>query len=145
MLTIVSRNPALVCSVSAVPTCVRGVCSVTSAENCAESATAVKPQTIARANRSGSGAPNRSGDARQHAALATIAAPATRALPHSSAHCPATTHPTAPLAIVTNARSDPIALAAGRARDAAAPVLSDVAAKAAIHVHIAYNSHICPK
>ena len=57
MLTIVSRNPALVCRVSAVPTCVRGVCSVTSAENCAESATTVKPQTTASTSSTQSGAP----------------------------------------------------------------------------------------
>src|SRR5205823_3546096 len=107
MLTIVNRNPALVCSVSAVPTWVRGVYSVTRAENCAESATTVKPQMTAKMRRTASGAPKKSGDARAHAALASIAAPAIRALPQRSARNPAATHPIEPLAIVTNATADP--------------------------------------
>src|SRR5262249_47561113 len=45
MLAIVRRNPALTCSVSAVPTWVRGLFSAISAENCAESATALNPHT----------------------------------------------------------------------------------------------------
>ncbi len=128
MLTIVNRNPALVCSVSAVPTWVRGVCSLTSAENCAESATTVKPQTTARSSSAPIGAPKKSGDPSAQAALASIAAPATRALPQRSAQSPATTQPIDPLAIATKATADP-------AVPAAAP--SDAAAKAAIHVHIA--------
>ena len=58
MLTIVSRNPRQICSVSAVPTCVLGLNSETSAENCAESATIEKPQHTASSNKSGNGPPN---------------------------------------------------------------------------------------
>ncbi len=47
----VSRNPTDVCSVSAVPTACGGATSVTSAENCAESATIAKPQTSASSTR----------------------------------------------------------------------------------------------
>ena len=57
-LTIVSRKPAQVCSVSAVPTCVASGCTrVTSAENCAESATTAKPQTTASTKKPRGGAP----------------------------------------------------------------------------------------
>ena len=107
--TIVNRKPAQVCSVSAVPTCVRALCSVTSAENCAESATTVKPQTTAstqqhRERRAveqpGGGRTGAAGEQRE---------PAIRALPQRSAQSPATTQPTAPLAIATNATSDPSA------------------------------------
>ena len=41
--------------------------------------------------------------------LTTIAAPAIRALPHASAQTPAITQPIAPLAMATNATSDPFA------------------------------------
>ena len=57
MLTIVSRNPALVCSVNAVPTCVRAVWSVTRAENCAESATIGEPPDDGEAEQRQSDAP----------------------------------------------------------------------------------------
>ena len=89
------------------PTCVRGLCSATSAENCAESATTLNPQTTANAISPASEARKASGESSAHDALTTMAAPATRGLPHASAHSPATTHPIAPLAIMTNATSDP--------------------------------------
>ena len=128
MLAIVSRKPALVCSVRAVPTCVRGLYSLTSAENCAESATTLKPQTTASTSKTKEGAPNVSGESAAQIALTIIAAPATRAFPHSSAQRPANTQPIDPDAIAMNAKSEP---ALG---DAPA---SDAAANAAIQVHIA--------
>ena len=99
MLAIVSRKPALVCSVRAVPTCVRGLYSLTSAENCAESATTLKPQTTASTSKTKGGAPNVSGESAAQIALTIIAAPATRAFPHSSAQRPANTQPIDPEAI----------------------------------------------
>ena len=88
MLTIVSRKPAQVCSVSAVPTCVRGLYSATSAENCAESATTENPQTTANSSRIASGAAveqagsSRAGGARQQRAAGDARlAPAVRPEP----------------------------------------------------------------
>ena len=46
IVTMVSRKPSEVCSVSAVPVASTGARSLTSAENCAESATTAKPHTI---------------------------------------------------------------------------------------------------
>src|SRR2546430_9134823 len=97
----------------------------------------VKPQTITRMSNAENGAPNASGDNAAHVALASIAAAATRALPHWSAQRPASTHPTDPLAMAMKATSEPVPVVARALSDVEAPVLSDVEANAAIQVHIA--------
>jgi hypothetical protein len=131
MLIIVSRNPAQTCSVSAVPTCVRGLNSLTSAENCAESATTENPHTIASANSHQGAAPKTKPDTAAHTPLTSMAAPATRALPHVSAQNPAIAHPAAPVPMATNATSEPVCAVTIPA------ALNEAAANAAIHVHMA--------
>src|SRR5712691_11256103 len=58
MVTQVSRNPRLVCRVSAVPTYSCGASSLTAVENCAESATTVTPQISSSGSSVHSGPPN---------------------------------------------------------------------------------------
>src|SRR5262245_22763897 len=131
MLIIVSRKPAQTCRVSAVPTCVRGLNSLTSAENCAESATIENPQTIASRNSHHGEAPKTADERAAHVPLTSIAAPATCALPHASAQNPAIAQPTAPIPMATNATSEPTRVVAMPA------TVSEAVANAAIHVHIA--------
>ena len=69
--TIVSRNPSEVCTVSAVPTAWPGTDSVTSALNCALSATTKNPHTSASGASIHNDAPKRSRRRAQHAPLAT--------------------------------------------------------------------------
>src|SRR5438067_6585840 len=98
------------------------------------------PQTIAKRNSTGAGNRNITPASAQQLPLTTIAHAAIRALPTRSANQPATADPAAPLAIAANATTDPAAagLAGSTARNAAA-------ANTAIHVHIAYSSHMCPR
>ena len=56
IVTMVSRNPSEVCNIKAVPTESWGATSVTSALNCAESATTKKPQIQVRMTRKLKGA-----------------------------------------------------------------------------------------
>ena len=78
MVAIVSRKPSEVCSVSAVPTACGGATSVTSALNCAESATTKKPH----AHATGTSAHGLASKSRPmpsaHAPLAAIARVTTR-------------------------------------------------------------------
>src|SRR5438034_658905 len=74
----------------------------------------------------------------QQAPLMAMATEATIVLPTRSAKRPATMHPTAPLAITTNA-----AVSASHAGSPLAARLARIMAGA--HVHIAYSSHMCPK
>ena len=131
MLTIVSRKPTEVCSVRAVPTWVRTLYSVTSAENCAESATTENPQTDANRKSRSVGAPKKNPAAAEQAALVRSASRAIRAFPSASAQRPAATQPTAPLAIAANAISEPVRLSVPCRASRAAP------ANAEIQVHIA--------
>ena len=65
IVTMVSRKPRQVCRVSAVPTYSTGEYSLTSAENCAESATTAKPQTITSAKNHTGAAPKTDGGQRR--------------------------------------------------------------------------------
>src|SRR5205809_1087372 len=78
------------------------------------------------------------------AALTVIAMRATRALPSASAYQPAATDPIAPLAIVMNASVEPAGDAGGTVPLTLAGSRAAVA-NAAIHVHTAYSSHMCPR
>ena len=73
MLPMVRRKPSEVWSVSAVPTACEGATSVTSALNCAESATTKNPHTHATAATHGAAAPKHAAIAIAHAPLAAIA------------------------------------------------------------------------
>ena len=96
IVTIVSRNPRHVWSVTAVPTYWLGASSVIAAENCAESATIEIPQMTATTVTTTSGAVARKPIASAHVALIAIATIVTMGLPTRSAASPATTQPTAP-------------------------------------------------
>src|SRR5262245_36191518 len=79
IVTMVSRKPSEVWSVSAVPTAWGGAASVTIALNCAESATTKNPHTATSAATSAGGAPKSAPTPSEHAALAAIAQVTTRA------------------------------------------------------------------
>ncbi len=113
------------------PTCVRGLCSVTSAENCAESATTLNPQTTASAKSSQIGPPKSPPANREHRPLIPSAPPAMRALPQRSAQTPAIAQPMAPLPMATNATRDPVRSGATLAE------VNHAAANAGIHAHTA--------
>src|SRR5204863_7035696 len=96
-------------------------------------------QTTASTPSSGPVRPNVRPATREQMPLASIALAAIRALPMRSANRPAIADPTAPLAIVRNARPEPSMDA-----DLAEPYRLAVA-NAAIHVHTAYSSHMWPR
>src|SRR6185436_9613458 len=89
IVTIVSRNPRQVWSVSAVPTYSWGATSVTSAENCAESATIDTPQTNVTATTNRSGPFTRAPTVRAQTPLTAMATMVTGARPAWSAALPA--------------------------------------------------------
>src|SRR5690242_14830064 len=111
--------------------------SVTHAENCAESATTLAPQIAAMVSSSVGCAPNASPITRQQAPLIAIAAEVTTVRPIRSATKPASTQPSAPQPITRN--DDTSASAGSLFRDARLARIMN-----GIHVHIAYNSHMCP-
>src|SRR4051812_1797196 len=78
---IVSRKPADVCSVSAVPTACGGTDSVTKALNCAESATTKYPQMTTSAINKTRPWPNTRGETRAQAPLAIIETVTSHSLP----------------------------------------------------------------
>src|SRR5262245_552030 len=109
--------------------------SVTQAENWAESATTLAPQTAATIRRAEGGAPNKNPTTRQQLPLTIIAAEVTIVRPARSAIKPAITQPAAPQPITRN-----------DATSASAGLLPRWAKLArimnGIQVHIAYNSHM---
>ena len=137
MVTIVRRKPIEVWSVSAVPTACGGATSVTSALNCAESATTKNPQTSVSAKTSGNGARNAGPAARAHAPLASIARITTARYPMRPAAHPPQRQPSPPTPITAKpARSS--------ARDPTPdPDAMALAVRyAGTQVHIAYSSHM---
>src|SRR5712692_11960901 len=139
MVMQVSKKPRLVCSVSAVPTCSAGASSLTAVENCAESATTLTPQTTSRGRSRASDRPNTTPTASEHTPDTTIAALVTSVRPTRSAYFPPSQHPTAPLPTTANVTS------AGSAPPGSASPLracSLAVTNTAIHVHIAYSSHM---
>ena len=94
----------------------RGEYSLTSAENCAESATTAKPQTITSTKNQIGGPPKTTAVSAAQPALVHIAQIATRARPSRSASQPASAQPAVPLPIARNAASDPAAAGVGDAR-----------------------------
>src|SRR2546430_3997767 len=135
----VSRNPRLVCRVSAVPTRSRGASSLTDAENCAESATTDTPQTSSTGSSSASVCPNTVPTARAQAPESASATLVTSVRPQRSAYFPPSQQPAAPLPTTANVTSA-IEPAGG---DTPVRACSLAATNAAIQVHIAYNSHMC--
>jgi len=113
----------------------RGLCSATSAESCAESATTAIPQTTASATNAAGELANAKPASAAHVPLASMAHDAMRALPTRSAKSPATADPAAPLAMVRNASADPAGELGGRSPRGVTCRLA--AANAAIHVHTA--------
>src|SRR5882762_5546 len=135
----VSRNPRLVWSVSAVPTYSRGASSLTAAENCAESATALIPQTSSNGMSATSVAPKSRPTTLAHVPDTTIAVLVTSVRPQRSAYFPPSQHPIAPLPTTANVTS---AASPVTSASAARRACSLAAMNTAIQVHIAYNSHI---
>src|SRR3989441_488586 len=114
----------------------------TAAENCAESATPATPHTSSRGPSSTSDRPNRAPTESAHDPEIAIATLVTSVRPQRSAYLPPSQQPTAPLPITANVTSAGTPLATG------SPPLrtcSLAATNAAIHVHIAYSSHMCPR
>src|SRR5205809_198061 len=138
MVKQVSRNPRLVCRVSAVPTSSRGASSLTAAENCAESATTVTPQTSSSGIITARGRANTKPTASAQAPDSVIAALVISVRPQRSAYLPPSQHPNAPLPTTANVTSAGAAPCAPRA-------CSLAATNATSHVHIAYSSHIWPR
>ena len=99
MVTRVKRNPRAVCNVSAVPRTSSAEVSVTMAENCAESATTLKPQTRNTGRTRITDLPNTNGVIRAHAPDIAIDPPATNARPCRSAQIPANQAPAPPTAM----------------------------------------------
>src|SRR5712692_7674074 len=144
MVTHVSRNPRLVCNVSAVPTYSCGASSLTAVENCAESATTLTPQISSRGSNAHSVPPNSMPTVSAQLPDSTIAQLVTQVRPSRSAYFPPNQLPTAPTPMTTNVTR------AGSPSPAAFPppcpvprrIASLAATNAAIQVHIAYSSHM---
>jgi hypothetical protein len=91
-----------VCTVSIVPTRLRSLSSVTEAENCAESATIVRPHTMPIATMIHAGPPNAKPITSAQAPLTANEPMVTAVRPMRSAAQPPTRHPKAPLATTRN-------------------------------------------
>ena len=98
-------NPSAVCTVSIVPTRARSASSAIDAENCAESATMLMPQTMHSATSHAGSPPKRNPIVAAQVPLTAIAAIVSVVRPSRSASSPAPTEPIAPAAIVANAAS----------------------------------------
>ena len=98
-------NPSAVCSVSIVPTRDGSDSSATDAENCAESATMLIPQTMQTAISGHADPPNSRPIEAAQLPLTAIATIVSVVRPNRSARNPAPTQPIAPEAIVANAAS----------------------------------------
>jgi hypothetical protein len=133
IVTSVSVNPSAVCSVSIVPTRERSASSATDAENWAESATMLIPQTMHTATSATGEPPNSSPIVAAQLPLTAIATIVSVVRPSRSARTPAPTHPIAPDAIVTNAAS----LAAVPATSGGSVSAKLACRKTPIHAHIA--------
>src|SRR4029079_7243159 len=99
---VVNKNPMQVCIVKAVPRYWGSPSSVMHAENCAESATTVAPQTAATLNSKDEWPPNKKPISKQQLPLIAIAQDVTTVRPMRSAISPATTQPSAPQPITRN-------------------------------------------
>ena len=97
IVSMVSRNPMQVCTVSAVPTCDGSDSSLTAAENCALSATTANPQTRQTMVRI-AGVANVPPTTRQQAPEITRLTVAIAVRPQRSARRPARALPSAPIA-----------------------------------------------
>ena len=126
---------------SAVPTWSAGASSLTAVENWAESATTVTPQTRSSGTSTPSGRPNTTPAESAQAPEIIMATLVTTVRPQRSAYSPPSQQPTAPLPTTANVSR------AGSAPPAASPppACSLAAMNTAIHVHIAYSSHMCPR
>ena len=133
---LVSRKPAAVWTASAEPAVPAGASSDTAAENCAESATTVIPQTMATTRVTATGAPKSSAEAIALSPDAAMAAIVVVVRPTRSASSPATMQPMPPLATTANAAE------LARTGSAAPAVAKLAARKSGIHVHMAYSSHM---
>src|SRR2546425_1196101 len=101
MVTQVSRNPRLVCRVSAVPTYSCGASSLTAVENCAESATTVTPQISSSGSSVHSGPPNTMPTVSAQLPDSTIAQLVTQVRPTRSPYFPPSQQPIAPTPTTT--------------------------------------------
>src|SRR3989442_6359754 len=102
MVTQVSRNPRLVCNVSAVPTYSCGASSLTAVENCAESATTLTPQISSSGSIAHTASPNRMPTVSAQLPDSTMAQLVTQVRPWRSAYFPPSQLPTAPTPTTTN-------------------------------------------
>src|ERR1043166_1569198 len=127
--------------VSAVPTACGGTDSVTSALNCAESATTKNPQTRAITSNGASECPNTRGVRTAHEPLAIMATVTSHSRPCRSADNPPQTLPMPPIAIARKATTETVPDETV-AMDLA-PRLAAV--NAGIHVQNEYNSNMCPR
>src|SRR5262245_11126146 len=135
----VRMKPVASWSDSADPAVPGGESSETAAENWAESAITVIPQTRPTAVTSAGVAPNRNPIKIAVPPLPAIAAIVSVVRPRVSASAPATTQPMPPLATTTKA-------AAADVPGSTVPAATnDAARNAGTHVHIAYNSHMWPR
>jgi hypothetical protein len=126
-------NPSAVCSVSIVPTRERSASSAIAAENCAESATMLTPQTMQTATSAAGLPPNSKPIEAAQLPLMAIATIVSVVRPSRSARTPAPTHPIAPDAIVANAASF-----AAIPADSGGIVVAKLACRnTPIHAHIA--------
>src|SRR6266542_999142 len=103
MVASVSVNPSAVCSVNIVPTRDGSASSAIDAENCAESATMLTPQTTQTARSAHAEPPNSSPIDAAQLPLTAIATIVSVVRPSRSAKNPAPTQPIAPAAIVVKA------------------------------------------
>ena len=131
--TIVSRKPTQVCTVTMVPTCSASDSSTTLAENCAESATTVIPQTAQKTTSSHGGLPNRKPASTAQLPLRSMAPMVSVVRPQRSAKMPPARQPIAPTPMVAKAAS----LAQNGAAIAGEETMQACSTKAAIHAHIA--------
>src|SRR5262245_38339746 len=105
MVTSVSVKPMAVCRLSIVPTHGGGDNSAIDAENCAESATMVTPQTMQISASHDGDPPNSNPIVAAQAPLTAIAAIVIVVRPSRSARYPATIAPSAPEPTVANVSS----------------------------------------
>src|SRR5437899_5963065 len=96
MVTQVSRNPRLVCNVSAVPTYSCGASSLTAVENCAESATTLTPQISSSGMSTQSAPPNSMPTVSAQQPDNTMAQLVTHVRPRRSPYFPPSQLPSAP-------------------------------------------------
>ena len=141
MLTIVSRKPIDTCNVSAVPTACASTLSVTSTENCAESAITNQPQTSATGTTSHQLMPYTAPIASAQLPLTAMETVTSHSRPRRSDASPPQMHPAAPTAITANAIA-PVTTPLFRREPLAAAL---AASHAGIHVQKAYSSHMWPR